>query len=431
MTRELVIQYSMYVIGKTESNHTWNSCPAFDGVSNIISIGMMQNAGSHAQDLLLIIKDKYPSEWGTITSGAPRLASDVENLPQNWDAWKNYSLTDREREVVSSVLGTDNGKLAQQEKWSNDANYYIDYGVSLGFTIDNPKPLIYFMSMYHQSPQSANVVVSQSSGNASLNYIHQVRANNSVLGRYSNRYNTTFSMLNDWDGVSAPPDFGQIGELTDENSQPPASERPPSEINYMLKIGQNYVIFGDGVYKNGLTMIPCTGDRFIPAINAEGSETTPDYNGGGNNPDADAILEWLRARLGQWGYSMGAGRDNSDVSKVADCSSTWWQAFWHVAGIDVGGYTGAMAQKGQELLRTRDPQDVMNFVPQMQKCDLILWSKISYAMPAGGAAHVVGYSGDGNCIETGGGNSSHPTEKPLANTSIIRGSGYYMVRRYL
>lgn len=428
-TRELVIRYAMYVIGKTESNWTWNSVPAFDGVSNIISIGMMQNAGTHARNLLIVMRDNYPSLWASLETGAPALVNDVNTAPATWAWWSSRVLTDNERVAVAGVLGQDDGKRAQQDYWTTLAGGYIDEGLTLGFSLDYPQPLIYFMSMYHQSPQSALFVVSQCGGSATLDYIHATRANNSVLGNYRNRYNETYAMLNAWDGTSEPPDFGQIDTPT-TGGQNPGNTQTSNVISRVQRAGDNVVVYGSGALSQGLVCYKTEGDLWIPSTNVAGAPVEEEHTGGGNNPTADAILAWLRARLGQWQYSVGAGRDNSDVTGVADCSSTMWQAFWRVAGIEIGGYTGAQVEHGTEIARGMGWQTVIDAIPLMQPCDLILWSTEGYHMPGGAASHVIMWTGDNNTIiQTGGGNSTHPTEQDI-NTAAL-GAGYYVIKRYL
>lgn len=425
-TRELVINYSQYVIGRVESGWDWGSCPAFDGVSSIWSIGMMQNAGSNAADLLQIIHDNYPTEWSDLETNAPRVANIVLTVPHTWNNYVNSYFTDAERVVVSRVISSDNGKLAQTQKWQDDAGSMIDYALTLGFSLDYPKQLIYFMCMYHQSPQGANQVVATCGADATLLYLHQTCRNNGILGNslYNSRYSTTYQMLNDWDGSTEPPDFGQVTDPS-TGGQTPGTSQQANQITYMLQVGDNFVIYGDGLFKDGLLMYHSSGGRYIPSRNASGSPVNPGHVGGGNNPDADAVVALMVSWVGQFAYSQAAGRLDPVNSGYGDCSSIIWRAYWDITGIDVGTWTGAEIGLGT-LITEGSYGSVDESLLQPGDLLIIDWSGAPSYTTYG---HVEMYIGN-NQLCGHGGPGAGPTIKPdLQN--YVSGCPRWQVRRYL
>lgn len=425
-TRELIINYSQYVIGRVESNWDWASCPAFDGVSSIWSIGMMQNAGSNAADLLQIIHDNYPEEWSDLETNAPRVANIVLTVPHTWGNYVNSFFTDSERVVVSRVISTDNGKLAQTQKWQDDAGAMIDYALSVGFSLDYPKQLIYFMSMYHQSPQGANQVVSSCGADATLLYLHDTCRNVGVLSNslYNNRYNTVYSMLNDWDGASEPPDFGQVTDPS-TGGQTPSPGQQANQITYMLATGNNFVIYGSDIFKDGLIMYPATGGRYIPSRNASGTSVDPGHVGGGDNTSANAVVDLVVSWEGQFAYSQAAGRLDPVNSGYGDCSSILWRAYWDVTGVDVGTWTGDMINKGT-LIASGRYGSVDESI--LQPGDLLI---IDWAGGNGFAAngHVEMYIGNGQL--TGHGGPGYGPTRKADMQAYISTCPNWQIRRYV
>lgn len=68
---------------------------------------------------------------------------------------------------------------------------------------DDPKMQILWTCAYHQSPAGALNVPHASS----LTQLYNNILATSPFGPYGTRYNTAYSLLNVWDGSSAPPNF--------------------------------------------------------------------------------------------------------------------------------------------------------------------------------------------------------------------------------
>lgn len=416
-TRELIINYAMYAIGEVESHWTWNSVTYYDGVSSIITIGMMQNAGTHAQRLLKIVHDKYPDEWAIIESGAPNLADNVINWPEDWNTWASRYLTQEEGETLSSILGNDNCKMAQQEYWSIIASQYIDSGLARGFSLDYPKQMIYYMCMYHQSPASANSVADSAGGSATLQKLHTTRANHYILGQYTNRYNTIYNRLSDWDGESNPPDFGQIGDYKPGDNHPPITEAP-SKLGYIIQVGNDLYLYGKDEYKNGVVFVAAGGQRWVNGYNANGENIEGGNTGGGSSTDNAKTIDWARQYLGQWAYIYGGDRYNPAASGGTDCSGFTHAAYWIVRGIEIGGYTGA--QYTSDAMNTIWEGSSWSDVPwsEMVAGDIVLMSRDTTDYTSGTGSHVALYTGTGSvCIDVG--STPCPTERDITFYNAI------------
>lgn len=148
----------------------------------------------------------------------------------------------------------------------------------------NPKPLIFAMSMYHQSPRSAGHVVATAGGSATLDRIYQVCLNNGVLGKYRNRYTTVYNRLNEWDGESMPPDFGQNGGAgTGEGGENSGTQEMANVISHITLYNNTLTIYGTHGLENGLVCVPLSPQTWKPALNNTGEAIT------GGNTGADPL----------------------------------------------------------------------------------------------------------------------------------------------
>lgn len=421
------VAYSMYVLGRVESNWTWNSATLFDGVSGIITIGMIQEAGSNAATLLQMIRDNCPDSWGVIEQGAPNLANDVNTKPLTWNAWSGRVLTAAEAECLNSVLGNEECIGQQQDLWQTQYGDYLSAASTYGLGESNPKTLVYFMSMYHQSPSSAMSVLATAGGNCDLLKIHQVRANDGVLGNslYNNRYSTVYSMLSEWDGESEPPDFGQVGDFDYVGSEPGITEQV-SKLTYIMQVGNDLYLYGTDEYKKGVRFIKSAGQTWVNATNRDGTAIDPGGNptpGDPSNPNGD-VVDFLMQYVGQWTYVGGGDRWTPWETKNTDCSGMVHAAFWEVRGVEVGTWTGEMYSS--PAFDTIWEGSGQGNVPwdEMEKGDILLSSDTSPTMSVFNS-HVQIYTGsDRTFIHT----YSTTRLNPLVD-QYIPYSEYMMVRR--
>lgn len=428
-TRETVTMYAMYVIGYVESRHGWDAVNRSDP----ITLGMLQWYGQRAANMCLVCKEHDPEGWQAFADAVPSLAAAIE-AGHDWDWWANYYVTDTEADAWITWAKRDGNHLGQQAQWESDAGGYIDYFAGLGLPIERPKQLIYAMGMYHQSPAQCGAVLGTCSVNATLEYMHQTCLNDPILGNYTNRYNDIYRMLNEWDGESEPPDFGQADEPTGEpGGNDPSIEQPSAAVSRIERApGGGLVLYGDGQYAEGLYFTRLNTSIWIPAKNNTGGGSEPptiDPGTGGDDKNGAAIIEWLRGYAGQWVYSNdGATRLNPAVTGATDCSGTVYAAYQAVAGITLGTWTGTQSADGVEIWRGYAAADMP--WDEMRAADIILMTgNPAYLWGfAGYLCHVELYTGEGTNI-IGSPSTPCPLEKEGIAWINSYGAAGIMVRR--
>lgn len=410
-----ICYYAMYVIGEVESNWNWTAV----NYNDPITIGMMQWYGTRAAALLNRIKSEMPSAYNTL---AASLRSSLESYDSSNTYWNRRYLTQDEGNSIITVFQSEENHSIQENQAISDFQGYISTLESWGMSQNDPKPLIFAMCMYHQSPARAGNVMQTAGGNATLERIYTVCLNDSVLGRYRTRYTTVYNRLKAWDGESDPPDFGQTGNVS-VGGDSGGITTEASQVGYILQVGNDLILYGRGVYENGVIFHAAGAQRWINGYNANGVDITGGNTGGGSATGSEgqkAVVELYTSWVGKFAYSQGAGRLNPIASGYGDCSSTIWYAYQQACGIDVGTYTGAMVQKGTLIASGSGGNLPLN---SMQLGDLVLvdWY-------GGGVDHVEMYIGNNQLC--GHGSGYGPTIKSNAQSYVARASSW-MVRRYL
>lgn len=418
-----ICYYAMYVIGEVESNWDWTSI----NYNDPITIGMMQWYGTRAAGLLNRVKDEMPSEYPTL---AASLRASLEANPQTSRYWTSRYLTREEGNSIITVFQQTENHVIQENQAIADFEGYIATLESWGMSQANPKPLIFAMSMYHQSPARAGQVVALCGGSADLDLIYTSCLNDAVLGQYRNRYNTVYNRLKAWDGESAPPDFGQSGDIdTTPGGNPSGGTQTESKLTHIIQSGDNLVVYGREEYANGVIFYKGPGGFWYVGHNAEGAPIEGGNTGGGSETGSEAqnaICQLYMSWVDRFAYSQAAGRLDPVTSGYGDCSSTIWAAYQQIAGVDVGTWTGAMAGKGT-LIASGGSSDPLP-VASMQPADLVL-----ITWPGGNMAsfdHVELYVGN-NTLWGHGGPDNGP-DQTTANAAAY--SQYFQrweVRRYL
>lgn len=360
-----ICYYAMYVIGEVESNWNWTAV----NYNDPITIGMMQWYGTRAAGLLNRIKDEMPAAFELLASS---LKNDVNSHDASSSWWTSRYLTQAEGNSIVEVFQDKNNHTIQENQAISDFEGYISTLENWGMSQNNPKPLIFAMSMFHQSPASAGQVIQTAGGSADLDRIYTICLNHGVLGNYSNRYNTVYARLKDWDGESMPPDFGQSGEASSGGDSGGITTEP-SLFNYILQKGDYLYLFGEGKYSNGIPFYPSGGQTWKCGVNATGATITGGNTGGGSATGSEAqnaVCEIMRSWVGKFDYSQGAGRLDPESSGYSDCSGCIWAAYHKACGVDCGTWTGDMANKGTLV---KDGSGELP-VDEMQPADIILLS---------------------------------------------------------
>lgn len=412
----------MYVIGEVESNWNWTAV----NYNDPITIGMMQWYGTRAAALLNRIKNEMPTAYGQL---AASLRSDIESHDAGSAWWTSRYLNRDEGNSIISVFQEKENHVIQENQAIVDFEGYITTLEKWGMSQSYPKPLIFAMSMYHQSPASAGQVIATAGGSADLDRIYTVCMNHGVLGQYRNRYNTVYQRLKDWDGESNPPDFGQSGDVdTTPGGNNPGISTEESKLGYIIQNGDTLILYGRDEYEKGVIFYPASGQVWINGYNANGTDIGGGNEGGGSESGSEAqnaICELYRSWLDRFAYSQGAGRLDPISSGYGDCSSTVWFAYQQVAGIDVGTWTGAMAGNGTKIASGYSGDNLP--IEDMEPADLVL---IMWNGWNGSFDHVELYMGN-NELWGHGGPDYGPDQTTTDARNYPRYMYYWEVRRYL
>lgn len=417
-----ICYYAMYVIGEVESNWNWTAV----NYNDPITIGMMQWYGTRAAALLNRIKNEMPTAYGQL---AASLRSDIESHDAGSTWWTSRYLNRDEGNSIITVFQDEENHVIQENQAIADFEGYIATLEGWGMSQSYPKPLIFAMSMYHQSPASAGQVIATAGGSADLDRIYGVCMNHGVLGQYRNRYNTVYQRLKDWDGESNPPDFGQSGDGdTTPGGNTPGISTEKSKLGYIIQNGDTLILYGRDEYAKGVIFYPASGQVWINGYNANGTDIGGGNEGGGSESGSEAqnaICELYRTWLDRFAYSQGAGRLDPISSGYGDCSSTVWFAYQQVAGIDVGTWTGAMAGKGTKIASGYSGDNLP--IEDMEPADLVL---IMWNGWNGSFDHVELYMGN-NELWGHGGPDYGPDQTTTDARNYPRYMYYWEVRRYL
>lgn len=417
-----ICYYAMYVIGEVESNWNWTAV----NYNDPITIGMMQWYGTRAAALLNRIKNEMPTAYGQL---AASLRSDIESHDAGSTWWTSRYLNRDEGNSIITVFQDEENHVIQENQAIADFEGYITTLENWGMSQSYPKPLIFAMSMYHQSPASAGQVIATAGGSADLDRIYGVCMNHGVLGQYRNRYNTVYQRLKDWDGESNPPDFGQSGDVdTTPGGNEPGIDTEASKLGYIIQNGDTLILYGKDEYEKGVIFYPASGQVWINGYNANGTGIGGGNEGGGSESGSEAqnaICELYRSWLDRFAYSQGAGRLDPISSGYGDCSSTVWFAYQQVTGIDVGTWTGAMAGKGTKIASGYSGDNLP--IEDMEPADLVL---IMWNGWNGSFDHVELYMGN-NELWGHGGPDYGPDQTTTDARNYPRYMYYWEVRRYL
>ena len=417
-----ICYYAMYVIGEVESNWNWTAV----NYNDPITIGMMQWYGTRAAALLNRVKNEMPTAYGQL---AASLRSDIESHDAGSTWWTSRYLNRDEGNSIITVFQDEENHVIQENQAIADFEGYITTLENWGMSQSYPKPLIFAMSMYHQSPASAGQVIATAGGSADLDRIYGVCMNHGVLGQYRNRYNTVYQRLKDWDGESNPPDFGQSGDVdTTPGGNEPGIDTEASKLGYIIQNGDTLILYGKDEYEKGVIFYPTSGQVWINGYNANGTDIGGGNEGGGSESGSEAqnaICELYRSWLDRFAYSQGAGRLDPISSGYGDCSSTVWFAYQQVAGIDVGTWTGAMAGKGTKIASGYSGDNLP--IEDMKPADLVL---IMWNGWNGSFDHVELYMGN-NELWGHGGPDYGPDQTTTDARNYPRYMYYWEVRRYL
>lgn len=423
--------FAMYVIGEVESNWNWTSV----NYNDPITLGMMQWYGTRAAGMLERVQAEDAEGFAML---AESLRASLSSHPSSDRYWNSRYLDQTEGDSWVRAAQRDQNHAIQQNQFFEDLQGYLDVISGWGVPDSNVKETIFICCMYHQSPAACGRVVGSAGGSANLDLLYSTCLNNGVLGSYRNRYGTAYNRLKSWDGTSAPPDFGQVGDVPAVGGEGGGTSTTQTNnlFTHARVMGDTLVVYGRDQYASGIIFRHFGGGLFKPAVNKTGEQPSEDAGntGGGTVPPGDAgtgqkIMEWVYARKGKFRYAQAPGRLDPDHSGLTDCSGLVWSAYHAITGQEVGtstkGQLDAARAAGKLVAQggygEQPPWD------QMQAADIMVMDLRGYVGNYAECDHVELYTGDGHFWGQRGGYG--PTQWSVTSETFATAvNKWYLIR---
>lgn len=166
-----------------------------------VSVGKVQWHGNRALSLLKIIVQKTGQ-----TAAADILGAALCNEILTATSWQTRTVTAEEKAKLSKLLGTQQGREAQDAQAETDILSYVSNGVKLG--IEDRQSLVYYADLENQGGAGASkrvgTAAAQKAGGpakVTLSIIHAAALADSVMGKYTSRrtlvYKKAVALFND------------------------------------------------------------------------------------------------------------------------------------------------------------------------------------------------------------------------------------------
>ena len=404
-------------IGTVESNLTYDSI----NFNDPITVGVAQWYGTRAANILNQMRVS-----GTWTGVQASLTNDLINQSETSTWWNTRYLTRLEGESVKASLLAN--KEIQNTQFITDLDSYVASATRNGMDAENNTlAVLFFASMYHQSPRSALRVLASVGPGSSLDRLHAAALNDSVLGQYRTRQNTvrTILLAGDTSGVDGPSDPSPDPNEGGDSSGDDPTQRTLGNIKYLEQWrDQFFIVMTDG---QRLLAYPDGNGHWIPKINTEvGADVPAPAPVDPQVPPSadvqtklDALMAFARSKVGVYAYSQGAARLTPDKYMYTDCSGFTYHCYKTVLNITLGTYTGAQYTQGTRIVAGSG--DVPLNLLRLGDCIYFNWT--------GGRStvdHVEMYNGNGEEIGHGGPGAG-PTIKSLQG-SANRAVNWYVQR---
>lgn len=339
-------------IGAVESSMKYDSI----NYNDPITVGLVQWYGTRASAILRRMKTENPSSWVGVQT------SFTESLDNNSDSnsryWTTRWLTKAEGESLKPVLLAN--KAIQDNQIIVDFEDYVVIAEKLGIDKDNnTQTMLLFFTAYHQSPKRAMAVVNSIGGDSSLERLRAALLNEERLGDFPNRINTAYKIIKEMDstGIDDPP---TPSEPPAEGGNPTAPTRPDQPMSKLMPWGESNII---AEFKDGHRILfNSTGTGFFTTGQDEtvGAPNVPSPDPEAPDPDpidpsdpptgkGDEMVRWMKARIGKYAYTQGAGRLTPDKYNATDCSGLVRYCLQKVIGKTIGTYTGAQYTQGRRV----------------------------------------------------------------------------------
>lgn len=407
------------VIGTVESNLTYDAL----NYNDPITVGVVQWYGTRAAAVLDRMRDENPSSW---TGVAGTLDSALTAHPADDAAyWTTRYLTRTEGESLRPVLRAN--RVIQNTQIVDDLDGYKTVAVNNGMDPDtNTATMIFFFTMWHQSPRSALQVLGSAGPSATLDRMYAVCLNHPVLGQYRPRYTDarTLILAGDSTGIDIDPTPGPDPAPGGDNGT--GTTRTPGDIARVSMVGDRLVIEYADAHR--LQCVPNGRGYWLPVLDtAVGADVPPPPDTTPTDPPPegttvqDALVQWMVDRIGRYAYSQGPSRLSPETNMYTDCSALVHTCFMDVMGKEIGTWTGNQWNQGTYVTDGYGSIDTS----LLQKGDLLF-----FTWPGGSVAnydHVEMFKG-GTDIIGHGGPMAGPIVKDLAMN--VAGAYHTMVRRH-
>lgn len=178
--------YALYVVGAVESSLRWDAVEP-----NHQGIGIAQWSFGRRLQVLDAMKEVDAEGYEAFAAAAPAIASLMES-----GGTFDRAMTNGEVAAFQTWARRTESRQGQRNQFAKDYEGYPQ-------EYNDVKMQILWVTAYHQSPAGASNVPKATSLRGLYNNILAT----SPFGPYGTRYNTAYSLLNVWDGTSAPPNF--------------------------------------------------------------------------------------------------------------------------------------------------------------------------------------------------------------------------------
>lgn len=316
-------QFAEYAICTVESRCDYAAC----NLNDAITVGVAQWWGTRAAGIIQRLKDEAPDSYAKLSD---RLKSQLDAVGADDGSWESFYLENADADSWAASAQDDANHKVQDAQFMDDLEDYKNTLAGWGVNVDEVKQTIMWVSAYHQSPREMLAALNTIGGSGrSLEDVRDAILNNGVLSAYPNRYNEIYDLLANWDGTSAPPDFGQSDYTpgTNQDTRPTLS----SNVRFIEAVsGQDLLVHGSMNTGDSLLCRYNGNSTWYPVRNSA-SPNAP--SSGQSAPgtlasteEAKKAMNWMRERENRFAYAQAPGRLDPDSSGYTDCSACIWCA---------------------------------------------------------------------------------------------------------
>ena len=399
-----------------------------------ITVGAFQWYGTRAAAVLRRMRTENPSSWVGVASTL-NSALDAHSNDDRW--WTSRYLTTTEGNSIKPVL-VNNVAIQHSQALADFEGYKNAYVNQGGDANGNTQAMIFWFTMWHQTPSRALNVLRSAGINATIDRLYTFCMNEPTFSQYRTRYTEARNIIKA--GDSSGIDLFSVGSYTPTPVDPdePVGDAGPdgdgptitTSLNYIRKHGNNlHLVMNDGktftaypVQSNhwSLKVTEVSGVPTDPSTVPITGDTTPPP--AGDNPGTKA-LAWMMSNVERWGYGQGPGRLNPFVSGYGDCSSMTYLAYFQTSGMKIGTYTTPQSSFGK--LITTDREQIRAGIGLLPG-DLIFYR--NYVRAGWPYNHVEMYTGNANRETVGHPSGTGPSIHPM-NKFLDWGRLAVMARR--